>query len=124
MKSFNETDTGKVIETTEHEDGRKSVVIHVNSLDLENPSDEDLMAKDVIETQVLQKLAETDVLVTVIHRQTLQFATVKTKYTKVRQIAEMLIKGFPQPQQELSEPKIEDFIVVENDGDNVRVTQL
>lgn len=118
------TKTGKVIETTEHEDGRKSVVIHVNSLNLDNPDDGDIAAKKVIEEEVLPKLAETDVLVTVIHRESLLKATVKTKYVKVRQIAEALIDGFPQHSQELHEPKTKDFIIVEVQGDEVRVTQL
>lgn len=115
---------GKVIETTEHEDGRKAVTVHVNALDIENPDEGDLAAKEIIEKKVLPKLQDRVVLVTVIHKESLMKASVKTKFIKVRQVAETLIAGFPQPTQELSAPNPKDFIVVEVEGDDVRVTQL
>lgn len=114
----------KQIDKTEHPDGRQSVTIHVNTLDLENPDASDLEAKQVIEDKVLKNLGDRVVLVTVIHKETLLKATVKTKYTKVRQVAETLIAGFPQATQEIHEPNTKDFIVVEVEGDDVRVTQL
>ena len=40
---------GKVIETKEHEDGRKSVTIHVKSLDIDDTDPESLEAKAMIE---------------------------------------------------------------------------
>ena len=100
-------------------DGRRSVRIEVNRLNLENPDELDLEAKKVIEEQVLTKLTEIDVLVTVIHKKTLMKATVLTKYPKVRHVAETLIAGFPG-----ETPEPEDFIVVEVIGNEVNVSHL
>ncbi len=113
---------GKVIEKTEHPDGRQSVTVHVNSLDLNEPTDEDLIAQDIIETKVLQKIGEMPVLVTVIHKESLKFAVVKTTLMNVRKVAQQLIKGFPSENTALVDPS--EFIVVENQGDEVRVTHL
>jgi hypothetical protein len=118
------TPTGKIVDTKEFPDGRKAVTVHVNALNIENPDDGDEAARKVIEGQILPELANRVVLVTVIHRRTLLKATVKTKAMKVRQVAETLIAGFPQPTHELSDPKPEDFIIVEVEGDDVRVTSL
>lgn len=116
----------KVIRKTEHEDGRKGVTVHVNTLDLNEPDAGDLAAKKVIEEKVLTKLASRTVLVTVIHKETLLKATVKTTVARVRMIAENLIAGFPSPVKGFvqGEHNPKDFIVVEVEGDDVRVTQL
>ena len=118
------TPEGKTVEGRTTREGRKAVTIHVNSLNIENPDEGDLAAKKIIEEQILPELGNRVVLVTVIHKETLIKATVKTKYTKVRQVAETLIAGFPQPTQELSAPNPKDFIIVEVEGDDVRVTSL
>lgn len=123
-KTTKTTPEGKVIETIEHEDGRKSVTVHVNTLHLDNPDEGDEAARKIIEEQILPELGNRVVLVTVIHKESLLKATVKTKFIKVRQVAETLIAGFPTPTQELHDPKWEDFIIVEVEGDEVRVTQL
>lgn len=123
-KKTETTPTGKVVETVEHEDGRKAVTVHVNALHLENPDEGDLAAQKVIEEQILPELGNRVVLVTVIHKETLMKATVKTKFMKVRQVAETLIAGFPTPTQEIHAPNPKDFIIVEVEGDDVRVTQL
>lgn len=120
------TPTGKVVETTEHPDGRKAVTVHVNTLDIENPDEGDLAAKKVIEEQILPELGNRVVLVTVIHKETLLKATVKTKAMKVRQVAETLVAGFPKPPDAPENAVVlpSDFIVVEVEGDDVRVTSL
>ena len=123
-KKTKTTPTGKVVETTEHEDGRKAVTVHVNTLDIKEKDEGTLAAKKVIEEQILPELGNRVVLVTVIHKESLTKATVKTKLAKVRQVAETLIAGFPQQTQELHAPNPKDFIVVEVEGDDVRVTQL
>lgn len=124
MKKTEKTTNGKVIETTEHPDGRKAVTVHVNALHLDNPDEGDEAARKIIEEKILPELGNRVVLVTVIHKQTLMKATVKTKATKVRQVAETLIAGFPQATQELSAPNPKDFIIVEVEKDDVRVTSL
>lgn len=114
----------KEIEVTKHEDGRQSVTVHVNSLDLNEPTDEDLIAQDIIETKVLQKIGETPVLVTVIHKESLKFATVSTSLMNVRKVAQALINGFPRENTGIEPLPTSDFIVVESSGEDVRVSQL
>jgi len=115
---------GKNIEKIDHGDGRQSVIVHVNALSLDNPDAEDLEVKKIIEEQILPKLNDRVVLVTVVHKESLLKATVKTKFIKVRQVAEVLIAGFPQTTQEKKEPNTQDFIIIEVEGDDVCVTQL
>jgi hypothetical protein len=90
---------------------------------LENPDEGDLAAKKVIEEQILPELGNRVVLVTVIHKETLLKATVKTKFMKVRQVAETLIASFPHDSGKYTNAP-DQFIIVEVEGDDVRVTQL
>lgn len=122
-KKIETTPTGVIVEKTEHEDGRVGVTVHLNSLNLENPTEEDIIAKDFIEQNILPELAKRIVLLTVIHTETLMKASVKVRLPEVRMVAEKLIAGFPVHEAGV-ETFLEDFIIVEVEGDDVRVTAL
>lgn len=121
-KTTETTPTGKKVEHTDHGDGRKSVTVHVDTVKVSPDADEgEKGAAKIINEQILPKLNERAVLVTVIHKESLLKASVKTRFVKVRQVAETLIAGFPM---EGADAHPQDFIVVEVEGDDVRVTQL
>lgn len=126
MKKHTEiTPTGKKAEHTVHEDGRKSVTVHVDTIKVNPEADEgEKGAAKIINEQILPMLNERVVLVTVIHKDSLLKATVKTKFVKVRQVVETLIAGFPINNFKSGNVALEDFIVVEVEGDDVRVTKM
>lgn len=85
------TTDGKVITKTEHPDGRKDVHIEVNSLNVKEDDPATLKAKEVIEKEVIPKLADALVLVVVIHKPTNEHAERIVKVPMVRKFAEAII---------------------------------
>lgn len=117
---------GKKVEEVFNDDGTKSVKIHVATLSLDNPDESDLKAKEFIEEKVLKHLGDRLVDVLVIHKGSLLNASGRVPYTLVRKFAETVVRGFPV-QDALGvegKPKLTDFIVVEIEGDQKRVSSL
>ena len=85
---------GKVIETTEHEDGRKGVTVHVNTLNIDETDPESVKAKEVIEEKVLPKVAQQRVQAIVLHKPSNMHTTQRVKLPEVRKYAEVAIKQF------------------------------
>lgn len=116
------TPTGKVIEIVEDGKGRKSVVVNVNALNLENPTPDDLKAKEIIENQVMKKLNDKAVLCIVIHKPSNMKAHGIIPYPQVRNFAQNCIAGFPQDKG--GKKKTKDFIIVVVDGNTVDTHSL
>lgn len=110
------TPLGKRIETVEHSDGRKDVTVEVNTLDVEPKDEATAKAKQVIEEVILPAVANTIITVTVIYKPTNDHATFKCARKDVRKNAEELVK--------VRGGELADFILVQNDGENVTVTTL
>jgi len=132
-KETETTKDGKVIETTSHKDGRKSVKVNVGALNLENPTQSDLDAKEMIEKKVLHQLGEQKVHVIVLHKPSNTNAALMVKQTDVRNFAEAavdslkaLVKDLPEQEMKQYEERMsnEDFAVIEISDGGVRVTTL
>lgn len=114
---------GKVITTKEHEGGRKDVHIEVNMLDVKENDPATQAAKEVIERDILPKLADADVLAIVIHKPTNQHTQRIVKLPQVRKFAEVAVASF---RNQIIDAKDEDFCVVQHHITNntVQVTTL
>lgn len=111
------TELSKTIETREHDDGRKDVTVHVNTLDVEPKDEATAKAKQVIEEQVIPAIADAQILVTVIHKPTNDSASFMCRRKHVRKYAEQVI--------EQREDKLTDhYCLVQNDGESVTVTTI
>jgi hypothetical protein len=112
----------------EHEDGRKDVKIVVGTLDVSDTDDATLRAKEVIEKEIIPKLADTDVRVTVVYREPVDgkflFASKKVKVPQVRAYAEACVNAFVEHHVQNADRK--HFMVVEHypNTDEVKITQL
>lgn len=114
----------KEIKVTEHPDGRKDVKISVNRLDVDAQDQATKDAKEVIENKVLPKLAETPVLVILIHKPTGNFASKYVALKHVRAFAEAAIEKL---KKDSDDPiYVCDMIIVEHHLQNgqVKVTTL
>lgn len=116
------TPDGKIVETTEYEDGRKGVVINVNSLEIDETDEESIQAKKIIEERVLPQLQAREVYVTVIHKPSNNHVDAKVKLQDVRRFAEQCISTYSATVD--ASVKNEDFVLVTFDGDNVEVSSL
>lgn len=106
---------GKTVETIEHEDGRRSVTVHVNALNIKETDLESQEAKKTIEERVLPKLAAQKVQVVVVHKPTNQHAASKVALPDVRKFAEAAVQSFRQMDWPHPKPrtKDKDFVIVE-----------
>lgn len=105
------------IATKEHADGRKDVTISVNKLDIEPKDKATAEAKEIIEKKVLPKLAETPVLVVVVHKPTNQGAHKVVPLKHVRAFAEAAIRKFVGS----DDIPVDDFVIVEHHLENGKV---
>jgi len=115
---------GKIIDTTDHGDGRKSVVVNVCTIKVENPDAGDEAAAKIINEQVLPKLRAQEVMVLVLHKPSHQFAQFVCKLPEVRKFAQRVIKSFPTNQFDIAKPDSRDFVIIETQGAVQRVTTL
>lgn len=122
-------EAAKEFTETLHADGRKDVVVQVNALDVEETDEATQRAKEAIEKEVFPRLANAEVVVTVIYRHPMQdgylFSTKKTvKVPHVRKYAESCVQAFIE--KFVPEAKPVDFIVIEyyKTTDEVKITTL
>lgn len=111
-------ENGKDITETTHQDGRKDVNIRVNMLDVDAKDEATIKAKEVIESEIIPKLAEASVLVVVIHKPSNLFTAKIVKLPHVRAFAEAAIKKYADGVFDVRE---EDFSVVEYHFENKEV---
>lgn len=117
MTSISKTEEGgKNIETREHEDGRKDVVIQVHSLDVDLNEPGNAEAKQFIEEKVLPALAKKRITVTVIHKPTNDSFSFVCHLPEVREYAERVARS--------RGGEFSDYCVVQHDGETVSVTSL
>jgi hypothetical protein len=123
-----ETTPNKEITVTEDGTGRKDVVVQVNSLDVEVNDEATQKAKEVIEHEVIPKLASAPVLVTVAYRHPIDgqflYSAKVVKVSEVRKYAEKCVEAFIE--QFKLDATSDDFMVVEyyKGTDEVRITKL
>lgn len=118
----------KEITEVEHSNGRKDVVVKVNTLDVEVTDDATAKAKEVIEKEVFPILTNADVVVVVSYRHPVDgeilsaWKTVKIPH--VRNYAEACVQSFIK--QFVPDAVPADFMVVEyyKLTDEVKVTTL
>ena len=109
------------IENIDHGDGRKSVKVHVNKLDVNEKDTITAQAKKFIEEEVLPTLGEQRVHVVIVHKPTNMSTSSQVERKYVKNYAIAAISGFPV--KDGMEKKNEDFIVIETDQDgNVTVS--
>lgn len=108
---------GKSFETTVHADGRRDVSVTVRALDVDLSDPSNVKAKEVIENEVIPRLAGQEVTVTVIHKPTNEYTTFRTARANVRRYAAQIVAG-------KGTNPVDEFILVENDGERVVVTTL
>lgn len=117
------------IETKEHPDGRKDVIVKVGTLDVKGTDQLTKDAKHKIESEVIPALANARVLVTVIHKfpeaETgyLKYAAKIVRATDVRKYALACFESFKEMHPDVVEG---DFVVHEHhiDSKEVKVTTL
>lgn len=109
------TDDGKKIEEIHHEDGTKSVKIHVNTLNLKETDEETMKAKEVIEQKILPKIGVRPVIVTVIHTPSRHQASAEISLPYFQSYVKACLQKHPEGHN------TEDFIVVVHDGKQVQV---
>ena len=122
---------GHKIENKDLGDGRKSVTVHVDTLNIDETDLESQEAKKAIEEQVLPKLAQQKVHVTVLHKPSNSTAQAEVTLPDVRKFAEKAVQSFKKVAM-TSLPigqngtKPADFAVIEVDFDSkqVKVTSL
>ena len=115
---------GKIIDTTDHGDGRKSVVVNVCTIKVENPDAGDEAAAKIINEQVLPKLRAQEVMVLVLHKPSHQFAQFVCKLPEVRKFAQKVVDAFTNHSIGTAKPNPEDFVIIETQGAVQRVTTL
>lgn len=125
MHEVEEHGNGKSSITTKHEGGRQDVTVKVNRLDLVNPTPEDEAAGQ----KVADRLAKVAVRVVVIHKPTNDFASFECKLPEVRDAAMQVVKKFNERLAEKigvkgAEAPISEFVLVEYESHQVRVTTL
>jgi len=101
------------IENIDHGDGRKSVKVHVNKLDVKVDDTITEQAKKFIEEEVLPILGDERVHVIIVHKPTNMSTSSQVERKYVKNYAIAAISGFPV--KEGVEKKDEDFILIETD---------
>lgn len=104
----------KEIQTTEHPDGRRDVTIKVNKLDLDETDEATKKAQDVIENDILPKLAQRPVMVVVLHVPTKASTYKVVRLSDVRKYAEFAVDQFMKTQATAEYMgNREDFVIIE-----------
>lgn len=117
------TEDGKKVITTKHEDGRQDVEIHVSRLNLENRTPED----DKAEAAILEAMSKKIVRVVVLHKPTNEFASFNSPLPEVRKRAEAVAQSHNEKRIRVEgafEETKADYVVVEFDADQIRVSSL
>lgn len=117
MHEVEEHGNGKSSITTKHEDGRQDVTVKVNRLDLVNPTPEDEAAGQ----KVAERLAKVAVRCVLIHKPTNDFASFECKLPEVHKAASDVSKKYLEAHPDA---KPEDFVLVEYESHQVRVSVL
>lgn len=92
------------------------MTIRVGTLNVDEKTPAGKKAKEVIEKKIIPELANRVVVATVIQKSTGHFTSAKIKLPRVREWAEFVIKN--------KNGKANDFIIVEHEGNDVRVSML
>lgn len=124
MKTSKTMPDGKIVDTTDHGDGRKSVVVNVCTIKVENPDAGDEAAAKIINEQILPKLRAQEVMVLVLHKPSHQFANFVCKLTEVREFAQKVVDAFPTQGLDTAKPDVKEFVIIETQGVEQRVTTL
>lgn len=114
---------GKKTTETKHEDGRQDVRVEVTRLDIENRTPEDTIA----EGKIIEAMSKKIVRVVVIHKPTNDFASFDSPLPLVRKRAEEVAKSHHEKRLRVEgafQEKLQDYVVVEYDADQIRVTSL
>lgn len=112
---------GKETVETKHADGTQDVEIKVTRLNIENRTPED----DIAEKAIIEAMSKKVVRVVVIHKPTNQSATFECKLPEVRKNAEEVVKKhMGWKEGDLWYVKVKDYVLVEFDADQIRVTSL
>lgn len=117
----------KEITHTTHPDGRKDVKISVNRLDVDAQDQATKDAKEVIENKVLPKLAETPVIVVVLHKPTNQHSEKIVPLKHVRAYAEAAVRAFLKDEgTDLYYTRLEEFAIIEHhlESGQIKVSTL
>lgn len=117
MKKKIEREGNHVTEITKHKGGRQDVTIRVGTLNVDEKTSAGKKAKEFIEKKIIPELANRVVVVTVIQKSTGHFTSSKVKLPRVREWANAVIKTKPTNIEH-------DFMIVEHEGDQVRVSSL
>ena len=133
MKKENiEHQNGKVIRTTEHEDGRRDVSIGIETLDVDRSDPDTKAAAEILERDVLPKvmpaaikeLADEKVQVLVIHTPTHQFSQLIVMRKEVLSFVTQTLNKFRESKF-TGELNVDHFTVVvltkPNEGQQVQV---
>lgn len=105
----------KDIKTVVHPDGRRDVTININRLDVDETDEATQAAKDVIEKDVLPKLAQRPVMVVVLHIPTKSSTYRTVKLCEVRKYAEFAVQQFMKTQATAEQMgNLEDFVIIEH----------
>ena len=117
------TSDGKGIFTREYPDGRKDVEVTVKTIDVEVNDEPTRIAKETIEGTVFDKLSKQQVLVTVINKDTGDFASMQVAVNNVRNYAQAVVDNYKIKHPIIS---MTDFIIHEYHIDNgtVNVSRL
>lgn len=113
---------GEVVKGHDHS---VDVNIMVNRLNIENRTPEDTIA----EKAIIEAMSKKIVRVVVIHKPTNEFASFESPLTKVRERAEQVVAAYnrrlcEKHKLEGLEAPSNEFVIVEFDIDQVRVTSL
>lgn len=103
-------------ETIKHPDGRQDVIIKVGTLNVNEKTKEGKEAKRVIEEKIIPELAKRIVIATIIEISSGQHTSCKIELVNVRAWAEAVVKA--------KGGNKENFFIVENEGEQVRVSKL
>lgn len=114
---------GKRTVTTKHEDGRQDVRIEVTRLNIENRTPEDTIAEE----KIIEAMSKKIVRVVVVHKPTNDFASFDSPLPLVRKRAEEVAESHHTKRLRIEgafHEKLSDYIVVEYDADQIRVSSL
>lgn len=114
---------GKRTVTTKHEDGRQDVKVEVTRLDIKDRTPEDTIAEE----KIIEAMSKKIVRVVVIHKPTNDFASFNSPLPAVRKRAQEVAESHHTKRLRIEgafEESIKDYVVVEYDADQIRVSSL
>jgi hypothetical protein len=115
LKTRETTDDGKVIENTQHPDGRKDVTVQVNRLDVNETDEATVKAKEHIEEKILPEIANQKMTCTLIHKPTNDHFSFVTSRKNVKANTDVSVKAHAQKMGTTGINR-EEYCLVENDG--------